>query len=160
MTMTDKTRAARRLATRQGLKCAHCDAEFEAVRNTRQKFCSAKCRTSGNYENNKLRARAQFLERTFALPMEVYDYVVAKQSFLCALCGEPETSPRAKRLAVDHDHSTGIVRGFLCGLCNRALGNMRDNPALLRKAADYLDAHNRHTLYSAQIAKRLQIPTT
>lgn len=41
---------------------------------------------------------------------------------------------------VDHCHSTGTVRGFLCGTCNTAIGHLRDNPSLLRKAAAYLDS--------------------
>lgn len=40
---------------------------------------------------------------------------------------------------MDHDHITGALRGLLCNFCNRALGNMRDNPVALRQAADYLE---------------------
>jgi hypothetical protein len=103
--------------------------------------------------------KAEWLKNKYGIPAEVYDYHIAYQANLCAICGQPETTKRAQCLAVDHDHDTGIVRGFLCSLCNRSLGNMRDNPALLRAAADYLDHHNEHARYSAQIAKRLQIPT-
>jgi hypothetical protein len=106
--------------------------------------------------------RATHLKRKYDLPPEVYDYSVIKQLNLCGICGDPETTERngrVKALAVDHCHDTGIVRGFLCSACNLALGKMRDNPAHLRAAADYLDAHNTATRYSAQIAKRLQIPT-
>lgn len=50
---------------------------------------------------------------------------------------------------VDHDHEaerSGVprhqtVRGLLCRMCNLAIGNMKDDPARLRSAADYLDAH-------------------
>ena len=61
----------------------------------------------------------------------------------CAICGEPETAVsrtgRPKSISVDHDHDTGRIRGVLCDRCNRALGYLRDNPDLLRRAADYLE---------------------
>jgi hypothetical protein len=33
------------------------------------------------------------------------------------------------------------IRGLLCVNCNLALGQLKDDPALLRKAADYLEAN-------------------
>lgn len=56
----------------------------------------------------------------------------------CWICQFPE-SVENRRLAVDHDHVTGQVRGLLCTRCNQVLGRMHDNPALLRKAAEYLE---------------------
>ncbi|MDR3687190.1 MAG: endonuclease domain-containing protein [Coriobacteriia bacterium] len=50
----------------------------------------------------------------------------------CDICGAPATD-------VDHSHSTGLVRGYLCSPCNLTLGKMKDSPALLRRAADYLE---------------------
>lgn len=38
----------------------------------------------------------------------------------------------------DHDHTTGLLRGFLCPCCNTAIGLMKDSPDLLRRAARYL----------------------
>lgn len=58
-----------------------------------------------------------------------------KQGRVCAICGEP---PKTRALNVDHNHASGQVRGLLCGACNRGVGLFRDNPELLRKAAEYL----------------------
>jgi hypothetical protein len=53
----------------------------------------------------------------------------------CELCGRP---PGAKALAADHDHTTGLFRGWICGGCNRGIGLLQDNAALIHKAADYV----------------------
>lgn len=52
----------------------------------------------------------------------------------CVICGDEGT------LVVDHDHTTGKVRGLLCNHCNRGLGHFRDSPMLLEFAAQYLYA--------------------
>ena len=54
----------------------------------------------------------------------------------CAICrAEPEPD---RRLAIDHDHVTGAVRGLLCRRCNMALGAFGDDVDLLIAAAAYL----------------------
>lgn len=54
----------------------------------------------------------------------------------CAIC---KNKPTSQRLAVDHDHETGMVRGLLCTWCNhKTLGGARDNIDILRAAMDYL----------------------
>lgn len=53
----------------------------------------------------------------------------------CDLCGQPA------ELVIDHCHTTNLVRGRLCQLCNRGLGHFRDNVELLQKAVSYLRQH-------------------
>jgi len=50
----------------------------------------------------------------------------------CAICGG------TKRLAIDHDHKTGRIRGRLCINCNSGLGMFKDDVELLRTAVSYL----------------------
>jgi hypothetical protein len=63
------------------------------------------------------------------------DYLLDKQDGLCAICG---VSP-AKH--VDHDHETGVVRALLWFNCNGGLGQFKDDPAVLRAAAEYVEEH-------------------
>jgi hypothetical protein len=39
----------------------------------------------------------------------------------------------------DHDHRTGFFRGWLCRLCNSAIGMAKDDPSILRRMATYLE---------------------
>lgn len=72
----------------------------------------------------------------------MYDAMLAAQGGVCAICGRPETRPapngQPSRLHVDHNHSTGLVRGLLCNNCNQAIGKMGDDPDRLITAAEYL----------------------
>ena len=51
----------------------------------------------------------------------------------CEICGEDG------KICWDHDHKTGLFRGWLCNRCNRTLGFVYDNPELLRNLANYLE---------------------
>lgn len=51
----------------------------------------------------------------------------------CDICGG-----RTKKMAVDHCHSTGAVRGLLCGKCNTALGLVDHDVEKLQALIDYL----------------------
>ena len=65
------------------------------------------------------------------------------QGGLCGACNQPETALRAdgqvRWLCVDHDHSTGEVRGLLCYHCNQGLGHFKDNVEYLAGAIKYLE---------------------
>jgi hypothetical protein len=84
--------------------------------------------------------RAHHINKKFGLSTEQYDAMLAAQGGHCAQCPWPDKP--YKRLAVDHDHKTGRIRGLLCADCNRGIGLFGDDPARLRAAADYLDRHN------------------
>jgi uncharacterized ferredoxin-like protein len=53
----------------------------------------------------------------------------------CECCGK-ETS----NLCLDHDHSTGKFRGWLCGHCNRGIGQLGDTIDSLKRALSYLES--------------------
>lgn len=61
--------------------------------------------------------------------------LLAQQGYACPICGTPvdETDH------LGHDHTTGVVRGFLCAACNTRLGFFRDSTRNLAAAIVYLD---------------------
>lgn len=65
---------------------------------------------------------------------EQFEALLAGQSGVCAICFEAVS----ERLNVDHDHSTGKVRGLLCRRCNLLLGKALDNETILASAINYL----------------------
>lgn len=66
-----------------------------------------------------------------------YQDLLFKQGGTCLIC--KKTCSSGRKLAVDHDHETGEIRGLLCGACNMGLGLFQDNPFLLENAKNYLD---------------------
>lgn len=90
---------------------------------------------------------ALHLKKTYGITLDEYDQMLKDQNGVCAICEQPETvRPRRGkytdteiRLAVDHDHVTGRVRGLLCKKCNIALGHLGDSVDRLRRAITYLE---------------------
>lgn len=65
-----------------------------------------------------------------------YERLYAAQNGRCAGCRR--ATGRTKKLAVDHDHTTGEVRGLLCSGCNRAIGHLRDDAEAFFRLGLYL----------------------
>jgi len=79
--------------------------------------------------------RTYHLRRRYGITAADADAMLAEQGGLCAIC---HAAPAAH---VDHDHDSGAVRALLCFNCNGGLGQFKDDPAVLRAAADYVEEH-------------------
>ena len=114
-------------------ECRACSRSFVPEAPS-QKYCGPQCR-----------GKTAYYERNYGITEAQYEEFKAAQGHCCYLCGSPGFTIGKKnhteKLAVDHCHATGVVRKLLCHNCNRALGLMKDNPELLRKAADYVEAY-------------------
>lgn len=62
-----------------------------------------------------------------------YEALVEIADGCCMACERPTGV-----LVIDHDHTSGQVRGLLCRLCNGILGLVADNEQRLVQLADYL----------------------
>jgi hypothetical protein len=70
--------------------------------------------------------------RVYKLTTIQYSALLQAQRASCAICH------RATKLVIDHDHTTGRVRGLLCDFCNKGIGFLQDSPVLLSSAIQYL----------------------
>ncbi len=86
------------------------------------------------------------LKRKYGLTLIQYNELLKSQNNVCAICGKGETSVDArvgttKKLAVDHCHKSGKIRGLLCWRCNGTLGKIDDSLDYLKKIEAYLIKH-------------------
>jgi hypothetical protein len=113
-----------------GLNPAHRGGLCKPCINARAKVFRKK-----NWERLSLELSA----RALGVSYDELKALVDAHSGFCDICGNPPMVGPKKRLETDHDHETGEIRGFLCVWCNRGLGCFKDDPALLRAAADYTE---------------------
>lgn len=117
--------------------CGHCGNAFLATKSA-EKLCSESCKAQ-SFNEAAFRSR---IWGKFNLTPEQYEELRIKQGDRCAICrtddpgqGGPET---VRRWCVDHDHTTGKVRGLLCYNCNKGLGLFQDNWQIILTAAAYV----------------------
>lgn len=83
----------------------------------------------------------------YGLTGEEYRSKLATQTG-CGICAEALVPWRGTHL--DHNHTTGQIRDFLCMNCNRGLGHFQDNPEILLKAINYLSKHTGNAVPEAR----------
>ncbi len=88
----------------------------------------------------KARHREWYLINYYGISTEQYNTLWTAQGGCCAICGLPQDK-ESNRLAVDHNHTTGEVRGLLCFACNQAIGLFKDRPEVLERAGWYLGGY-------------------
>lgn len=87
-------------------------------------------------EINYTRNRAASLRKLYGISEDQYNDRLKTQSGVCAICFYPPKT--TKKLSVDHDHKTKLIRGLLCDNCNRSLGLLKDDISILQRAIYYL----------------------
>jgi hypothetical protein len=108
--------------------CASCQSfvDLADVQGSRCRAC------------NSAAAHSARIEKVYGLDRDGYDELLRLQGGKCAIC---RARPTSKRLAVDHDHKTGAVRGLLCSRCNHDLmGAAWDSHAMAKALLGYIEA--------------------
>lgn len=100
-----------------GPRCATCNRAVKAARK------------AASHERN--------VGKVYGLKSGQYEQLYEAQGGVCYIC--QRAKGLTKKLAVDHDHETGYVRGLLCGPCNKILGHLRDSQELALRVYTYLD---------------------
>jgi len=81
--------------------------------------------------------RPSHYKREYGIDLEQYNDMLAEQNNRCGCCNK-HVAELDRRLAVDHNHHTGEVRGLLCILCNVAIGQLGDSEEGVLMALAYL----------------------
>ena len=123
--------------------CTYCniekDVEEFSKRSSRRQG-SNKCTVCSRIVTLKYK-----IQKNYGISWEEFISLLESVEYRCEICdaklelGKKNHSPH-----LDHNHSTNQIRGILCGLCNRGLGQFKDNPARLEAALVYLRTKDGH----------------
>ena len=118
-------------------KCANAYSRMYARTSEKNKRWRIEYRKTSGYRwaHSEL-----YFKKTYGIDYEDWARRYERQESCCAGCGFQFDF--AKPIHVDHNHTTGAVRGLLCTTCNLALGASKDSPGTLRKLADYLEVND------------------
>lgn len=88
--------------------------------------------------NNPELRKKTILKNVYGISLDDYNDMFKKQDGKCFGCYMSHSELK-RGLLVDHNHSTGKVRGLLCDNCNKALGCVKDNVSILGNLITYLN---------------------
>lgn len=143
--------------------CLHCDQRIGSLEKDGAKRCCT-CREEKPISAYRLDRRMKdgwqptckdchkerAIKEKYGLSISAYREMLDKQKNRCAICGAHFVAVaegrRTIRAHIDHDHSTGKVRGLLCRNCNWMLGQARDDQSILQRAIAYLSQHSQDNL--------------
>lgn len=143
-------------AKEQGVDCQECTScgknyplsHFRYRMRFESEFYERRCRTCNQEDNARWRRqnmqKSQELSQRYRVRsaygadgLELLDRILAGAP--CDACGAPAVEGR-RRHHIDHDHSTGEVRGILCHGCNTALGLLEEDVERMQRLIRYIDA--------------------
>lgn len=112
-------------------------AEYKRLSRKRLGKQKEEAKYARSWQKKNKQAFAKIVRRyrlkvKYGITLEEYEAMKKAQKGKCLICY------RKKKLAVDHNHKDGKIRGLLCVNCNMGLGLFEDNQILLLRAIDYL----------------------
>lgn len=131
----------------RGLLCLNCNAALGMLKDdpTVARWAAAYLRAA--QERGDSPVGGDWARTRSKQPLRASRYEIRRlewqQGGRCAICRETPT----RALFKDHDHSTGALRGLLCGGCNAGIGLLKDRPERCEAAATYLETYGLPTLH-------------
>ena len=113
--------------------CKWC-AQVFSPKATSHHYCGERCKFDAR--------RDSYYRQQYGISLKEAEELYDAQDGRCAICrssGYDLHGAEVFKLSLDHCHTTGKVRGFLCADCNRGLGLFRDNILSLKSAIHYLE---------------------
>lgn len=122
--------------------CCRCKI---ASKHKKDNYCK-ECRTivrltrRRNYhEEIRLNERKNEYRTKYGITLEDYESMYLEQNGKCKICFSKTSGRKSGIFLVDHDHSTGKVRGLLCARCNVGLGNFDEDRDRMLRAIRYVE---------------------
>lgn len=90
-------------------------------------------------EKGATTTRQAHLRRKYSIDLQTYEELLLSQGNKCKICRvDSNPDSRAGYFVIDHNHTTGDIRGLLCTKCNALLGLAQDSEDILERAKQYL----------------------
>lgn len=105
---------------------------------SKQYYLKNKERLAEQVKNWTNRNPSYYLLKLYGIAVHGYNRLFEEQQGCCAICNRHQITFK-RRLSVDHNHTTGKVRGLLCVACNTDLGVYENRKMELE---DYLNEYN------------------
>jgi ribonuclease PH len=103
-------------------------------------------KTGGKWRGSTRSAyRWRKMKTTYGITEGQYNRLLRAQGNKCVICSIDHLDETGRRLQIDHNHTTGKVRGLLCLRCNLAIGQFSESIDLLLSAIQYLRNHSTKT---------------
>ena len=83
---------------------------------------------------------SRHIAKKFGISEFQYNEMQIAQKNCCQICSINQKDSK-RRFAIDHNHSTGKIRGLLCQTCNQAIGMLKENKDILYSAIKYLEKY-------------------
>ena len=108
-----------------------------------RKSLAERSREKYNSDAHKLRVRERNIRNTYSISLDELRELMDKQKGCCDICGDSLAHPDSvNSYSIDHNHSSGKVRGLLCCHCNSAIGYVREDEKIIENLVKYLRKHN------------------
>ena len=85
-------------------------------------------------ERRKLLNSHAHMKRKYGLTTEQFSAMITEQDNRCKICTCEMEDPQ-----IDHNHSTGKIRGLLCKPCNMSLGLLKEDINSLYNMISYIN---------------------